>query len=83
MASAKYIVKLVIYILAVFCFIACSEKIEDGIFESGNIITVRTEISSQTRAGYEGSEVFVSGLHPLRLKVHFLWDIVYQQLKQR
>ena len=52
MASAKYIVKLVIYILAVFCFIACSEKIEGGISELGNIIKVRSEISSQTRAGY-------------------------------
>ena len=67
MASAKYIVKLIIYILAVFCFIACSEMIEDGIFESGNIITVRSEISSQTRAGYEGSEVLPS---------HFYMDVI-------
>ena len=67
MASAKYIVKLVIYILAVFCFIACSEEIEDGISELGNIITVRTEISSQTRAGYEESEVLPS---------HFYMDVI-------
>ena len=35
MASAKSIVKLVVYALVIFCFIACSEKIEDGFFESG------------------------------------------------
>ena len=63
----KYMKTLTASVLAVFCFIACSEKIENEIPGSGKEITVRTEISSQARAGYEGSEV---------LPPYFYMDII-------
>ena len=59
--------KLTACILAVFCFIACSDKMEEEIPASGKEITVRTDISSRSRAGYEGSEVLPS---------HFYMDII-------
>lgn len=63
----KYMKKLTACILAVFCFIACSDKMEEEIPASGKEITVRTDISSRSRAGYEGSEVLPS---------HFYMDII-------
>ena len=64
----KYIKKLTVSALVFLCFIACSEKIKDNI-HLGTKITVRTEISRQTRAGYEGSEVLPS---------YFYMDIIQE-----
>ena len=56
----KYMKKLTLITMAVFCLIACSEDIENEIPESGRSIIVKTEIGSQARAGYEGTTVLPS-----------------------
>ena len=56
----KYMKKLTLITMAVFCLIACSEDIENEIPESVRSIIVKTEIGSQTRAGYEGTTVLPS-----------------------
>lgn len=64
MALAKFIVKYIkqlsVSVLAVFCLIACNDEFDNEVSGASERIIVRTEIASQTRAGYEGTTVLPS-----------------------